>query len=86
MKKDISNQLRCLKEEMLRQVFEAWHSVRPNVLEELNNSIPSRNEDIIKVKGGATNTDFIGSMHTGMLLCFHWIIFNYAAVFLLECI
>ena len=29
----------------------------------------------IKAKVGATNTDFIGSMHTGMLLCFHWNIF-----------
>ena len=47
---------------MLRRVFEAWYIVRPNVLKELNNSIPSRNEDLIKSKGGATNTDFIGSM------------------------
>ena len=45
---------------------EASTNVRPNVLEELNNSIPSRNEDPIKAKGGATNTDFIGSMHTGV--------------------
>ena len=33
-----------------------------------------------KVKGVATNTDFIGSMHTGMSLCFHWNVFKYAVV------
>ena len=66
---------------MASTVCEAWYSVWPNVLEELNNSIPSRNEDLIKAKGGATDTDFIGSIHTGMLLCFHWNIFKYAGVF-----
>ena len=40
-------------------------------MEELNNSIPSRNENLIKAKGGTTNTDFIGSMPTAILLCFH---------------
>ena len=60
------------------------YSVRPNILEELNKSIPSRNEDLIKAERGATNTDFIGSMHTGMLLCFHLNVFKYAVVFLLE--
>ena len=29
-------------------------------------------------------TDFIGSMHTVMLLCFHGSVFKYAVVFLLE--
>ena len=58
------------------EASEASNNVRPNVLEELNNSIPSRIEDPIKAKGGATNTDFIGSMHTGMLLCFHWNLFK----------
>ena len=53
-------------------------------MEELSNSIPSRNEDLINAKGGATNTDFIGSMHTGMLLCFNWKVFKYAVVSLLE--
>ena len=67
-------------------ICEAWYSVRLNVLEELNNSIPSRNEDLIKAKGGATDTDFIGSIHTGMLLCFNWNVFKYAGVFLLESI
>ena len=38
----------------------------------------------IHVLKGARNTDFIGSMHTGMLLCFHWNVFKYAVVFLLE--
>ena len=47
----------------------------------LNNLIPSRNEDRIKGKRGATNTDFICSMHTGMLLCFHWNVFKYDVVF-----
>ena len=53
------------------RVYKAWYSVRPNVLEELYNSIASRNENLIKAKGGSTNTDFIGSMYTAMLLCFH---------------
>ena len=55
-------------------------------MEELNNSIPSRKKDLIKAKGGATNTDFIGNMHTGMLLCFHWNVVKYDIVFLLESI
>ena len=46
MKEEIGNQLPCLKEEMNRRVCEAWYSVGPNVLEELNNSIQSRNEDL----------------------------------------
>ena len=48
MKKDIGNQLTCLKEEMWKRVCEAWYSVAPNVLEELNNSIPRRIADLIK--------------------------------------
>ena len=47
-----------------------WYSVRPNVLEELYNSIPSRNENLIKGTGDAMNTDFIGSMHTAIVLFF----------------
>ena len=70
MKKEIGNQLSCLKEEMLKPVCKAWYSVRPNVLEELKITIPSRNEDLINAKGGATNTDFIGSIHTGMFFVF----------------
>ena len=55
--------------------------MRPNVLEELNNAIPKRIIDLIKTKGGATNTDFIDCRHTGMLLCFHWNVFKYVVVF-----
>ena len=62
----------------------SWHSVRLNVLEELNNSIQRGIADLIKTKGGATNTDFIDFRHTGMLLCFHWNIFKYVAVFSLD--
>ena len=87
MKEEIGNQLPCLKEELYRRVCEAWYSVRPNVLEELNNSIQSRNhEDLFKAKEGALNTDFIGSIHIGMLLCCYWNVFKYAVVFLLELI
>ena len=35
MKKDIGNQLPCLKEEIWKPVYEAWYSVALNVLEEL---------------------------------------------------
>ena len=52
------------------RVCEAWYIVRLNVLEELNNLIQSRNEDLIKANEDASITDFIGSMHIGMLLCF----------------
>ena len=62
MKKEIGNELPCLKEDMLMRVCKSWNSVRPNVLEELNNSILSRNEDLIKAKRCATKTDCIGSM------------------------
>ena len=62
-------------------MYEAWYSVRQNVLEELDNSIPSRNEDLIRAKECATNTDFIGRIHSGMLLFFHWNAFRYAVVF-----
>ena len=48
----------------------SWYSVRPKILEELNNSIPRRIADLIKTKAGATNTDFIDCRHTDMLLCF----------------
>ena len=40
--------------------------------------------ELIKTKGGATNTDFIDCGHTGMLLCFHWNVFKYVAVFSLD--
>ena len=48
MKKDIGNQLPFLKEEMCKRVCEAWYSVVPNIMEELNNSMPRRIADLIK--------------------------------------
>ena len=48
---EIGNQMPCKKEEMWKPVCEAWYSVAPNVLEELNYSIPSRITDLIKAKG-----------------------------------
>ena len=48
MKKDIGNQLLCLKEEMWKRVCEAQYSVAPDVLEELNNTMPRRIADLIK--------------------------------------
>ena len=47
-KKEIGNQLLCLKEEMWKRVCEACYSVTPNVLEELNNSMPWRIAAVIK--------------------------------------
>ena len=47
MKKDIGNQLPCLKEEMWKRVSEAWYSVAPNVIEELNNLMPRSIADLI---------------------------------------
>ena len=39
---EIGNQMPCRKEEMWKPMCEAWYSVAPNVLEELNNSMPRR--------------------------------------------
>ena len=47
-KKEIGNQLLCLKEEIWERVCEACYSVTPNVLEELYNSMPRRIADLIK--------------------------------------
>ena len=47
-KKEVGNQLLCLKEEMWKRVCEAWYSVAPNVLEELYNSMPMTKVDLIK--------------------------------------
>ena len=47
---EIGNQMPCKKEEMWKPVCEAWYSVAPNVLEELNNSMPRRITDLIKAK------------------------------------
>ena len=48
---EIGNQMPCKKEKMWKRVCEAWYSVAPNVLEELNNSMPRRITDLIKAKG-----------------------------------
>ena len=58
MKKQIGNQLLCLKEEMWKRVCEAWYSVAPNVLEEFYNSMLRRIADLIK-QGGVSNSDFM---------------------------
>ena len=52
--------------------------MRSNDLEELKNSILRKVADLIKTKGGATNTDFIDCRHTGMLLSFHPNVFKAA--------
>ena len=48
---EIGNQMPCKKEEMWKPICEAWYSVVPNVLEELNNSMPRRITDLIEAKG-----------------------------------
>ena len=48
MTKDIGNQLPCLIEQMWKRVCEAWYSVAPNVLEELNNTMPRGIADLLK--------------------------------------
>ena len=47
---EIGNPVPCRKEEMWKPVCEAWHSVAPNALEQLNNSTPRRITDLIKGK------------------------------------
>ena len=47
-KKEIGNQLLCLKEEIWERVCKASYNVTPNVLEELYNSMPRRIADLIK--------------------------------------
>ena len=46
----IGNRMPCKKEEMWKPVCEASYSVAPNVLEELNNSMPRRITNLIKAK------------------------------------
>ena len=55
----IGNQMPCRKEEIWKPVCEAWYSVAPNTLEELNNSTPRRIADLIKGKRDTKNTDFM---------------------------
>ena len=47
---DIGTQMPCRKEEIWKPVFEAWYSVAPYALEELNNSMPRRITDLINAK------------------------------------
>ena len=54
MKKWIGNQMLCIKEEMWERVCDAWYSVAPKGLEELNDSMSRGIADLIKAKGGAT--------------------------------
>ena len=88
MKKDIDNQLPCLKEEMWKRVCDAWYSVAPNILEKLNNSMPRTIADFIKQMemqriltliydvGVQVCSCVFNGMHLSMLLCFHWDAFN----------
>ena len=50
-------------------------NVAPNVLEELNNSMPRRITDIIKAKGVQCCCVFIG-MYLKYVVVFHWNIFD----------
>ena len=50
-KEEIGNQMPCKKEEMQKPECEAWYSVAPNVLEEINNSMPRGITDLDKAKG-----------------------------------
>ena len=47
IKREVGNQLLCLKEEMWKRVCEAWYSVAPNFLEEIYNSMPRRIADLL---------------------------------------
>ena len=47
---EIGNQIPC-KKKIWKPVCEASYSVAPNVLKELNNSMPRRITDLIKAKG-----------------------------------
>ena len=51
----IGNQMPSRKDEMWKPVCEAWYSVAPNVLEELNNSILRRITDLSKEMGDTKN-------------------------------
>ena len=64
----------------MKRVCEAWYSVPQNVIEELNNSMPRRNADLIKAKGAATKY-WLYDVGVSMLLCFHWNILKYVVVF-----
>ena len=54
---DVDYQMPC-NNEIWKPVCEAWYSVAPNVLKELN-SMPQRITDVIKAKEIQRNTDFM---------------------------
>ena len=83
---EIGNQMPRKKEEMWKLVCEVWYSVAPNVLEELNNSMPRRITDLIKTKidtkkyllydvGVQCCCVFI-RMYSKYVVVFHWNIFG----------
>ena len=47
----IGSQMPCRKGEMTKPVCEAWYSISPKVLEELNNAMQRRIRDLIKGNG-----------------------------------
>ena len=61
-----------------RRDAEAWYSVAPNFLEELNNLMPRTIADLIKqIEKQGIHTDFnLWCRRTCMKLCFQWKIFK----------
>ena len=72
--KVIGNQISCKRIVMWDRVCDAWYSVAPNVLEELNNSMPRRIANLYKAKKKQQITEFIMQAY------------KHAVVFSLECI
>ena len=70
---------------MWKRVCEAWYSVAPNVLEELNNSIPRRIADLIKAKVDATKY-LLYDVDVQCYCVFIGMYLKYVVVFSLECI
>ena len=48
---EIGDQMSCKKEKMWKPVCEVWYNEAPDVLEELNNSMPRKTKDLIKARG-----------------------------------
>ena len=74
IKKYISNQIPCIKEELSMRVCEAWYGVALNVLEELHHSLPRSIADLIKAKG--CNEILTLWCRRTMLLYFHLNVFK----------
>ena len=53
----------------MKPVCEAWYRVAPNVLEELNHSMPRKITDLIQAEGDTKNTDF-------MMLTYNVVVFS----------